>query len=135
MEGRTKITLGGVDYPLMFGYLSLKLLMGDKNRAMIFNDDGSPTELGVTKIVYSGHQDYCMTRNVEVLPFDQFAREFDKVLTAEDGVQVMTDILKVWSDSRDVQDLVKQNEEKKSQPETMTEESTLPPLSESLTES
>lgn len=129
MEGRTKINLGGVDYPLMFGYLATKSIKQDKNLGALFNEDGSPTEIGYAKIVYSGHQNHCFDRNTTALPFGQFVKLFDELISSEEGVQIVADILKVWFDSEDVQDLIKKSE-KKSQEQTAPDPSTLPPSSE-----
>jgi hypothetical protein len=131
MEGRSNIVLAGVNYPLVFGYLSTKTLQQDPNKAMYFTPDGGITDIGYAKIAYTGYQDYCLSYNVPVaLSFGEFAKEFDKVMTSEGGVEIVSAIMKVWAESENVQDLIKQNEEKKS---LMTEESTLRPLSESPT--
>lgn len=128
MEGRTKINLGGVDYPLMFGYLSTKTLQQDPNKALYFTPDGGITDIGYAKIAYTGYQDYCLSYNVPVaLNFGDFAKEFDKVMTSEGGVEIVSAIIKVWAESENVQDLIKQNEEKKS---PIIVESTSPPSSE-----
>lgn len=129
----TTIEVKGKTVGLKFGYLSYKLIMTDKNRSLMFTDDGSPNDLGVSKILYTGYQNNCINKNVEAeIGFDDFSREVDKLAVSEDGVKKLTEIIKVWSDSADIQALIKDTGEKKSQ-ETPAE--TLTESSKSVTES
>lgn len=133
MEGRTKINLGGVDYPLMFGYLSFTTIFSETNRGVIFQEDGRLTDIGVPMIIYAGYENHCHERrSATKISLDDFSREVGKLLIQDGGLQTVQDIIKVWQDSRDVQDLVSQNKEKKSDPVTPTE-STSPPSNESPT--
>lgn len=131
----TTIKIAGKDVGLEFGYLSYKLIMTDKNRSLMFDEDGSPNDIGVSKIIYSGYQNNCINKNAEVkIPFDEFSREVDRLAVTEDGIATLTAIIKVWSDSTDVQALIKDTDEKKSQLADQSKE-TLTELSKSPTES
>lgn len=112
----TTIEVNGKAVGLKFGYLSYKLIMTDKNRSLMFSDDGNPNDLGVSKIIYSGYQNNCINKNVEAeIGFDDFSREVDKLAASEEGIKKLTEIIQVWTDSADIQALVKDTGEKKSQ--------------------
>lgn len=117
-EGYTRITLDGKEYGIKFGYLSFKLITKAKNRSMMFDEDGNPNEIGVAKIIYSGYVNNCDNKNTEAMPFDDFSKLFDKMITEDGGVDAATEIIKVWTESKDVQELIEKNIEKKSLTET-----------------
>ncbi len=129
----TKITVSGSEVGLKFGYLSYKLIMTDKNRELFFDEDGTPNDLGLAKIIYSGYQNNCVNKNTEVtLSIDDFSRSIDSMITTETGKDELAAIIKSWAESTDIQNLVK-DVEKKSQEvspdqstETLTESSSLP---------
>lgn len=113
MDGYAKLTLDGKEYGIKFGYLSFKLITQDRNRSMMFDEDGNPNDMGVTKIIYAGYQNNCVNKNTEAMPFDEFSRLFDKTVVEDGGVEKVTEIIQLWTESADVKELVEKNQEKK----------------------
>lgn len=113
MDGYIKILVAGKEIGLKFGYLSYKIIMTDKNRPLLFEEDGTPNTLGICKIIYSGYQNNCINKNVEAdISFEDFSREIDAMLLTETGVETLKNILNEWSQSSDIQDLIKDTEKK-----------------------
>lgn len=110
------IEIAGKKVSLHFGYLSYKTVMTSKNRNLLFDESGNPTDIGVAKIIYSGYQNDCMNKEIEAdIPFDDFSRGVDLIASGENGVETLQAIIKEWSESNDIQKLIKDTEEKKSQ--------------------
>lgn len=121
---------------LKFEYESYKMVMTAKNRSLLFDEDGNPTALGVAKIIYSGYYNNCINKDVEMeFELDDFSRLTDSMLLEPSGADTVREIMKVWAESNDIQDLVKSVSEKKSQVAPQTSTETLPELNNSLTES
>jgi hypothetical protein len=101
--------------------------MTDKNKSIMFDEDGNPNDLGIAKIIYSGYQNNCINKNVEAaISFDDFSKWVDQTILTTEGSDLLRDVLKVWADSVEIQDLIKAPIEKKSQEQTdqpITEES------------
>ena len=103
-------------YGIEFGYLSFKKIMMDKNRNIMIDSNGSPNDLGVSKIIYSGYQNYCVNHEIEIaLSFDEFCRVIDKAAQTKKGIDEIQNIIQAWAESSDIRDLVKQNESNKSE--------------------
>lgn len=117
MNGYTKIDIPGKgEVGLHFAYVSFKLIMGEKNKSLMFDEEGNPNELGVAKIIYSGYQNNCINKGIEaVLTFDDFTKAIDTIAVQDGGIQVLTDVIKCWSESTEVKSLVEKNAEKKSE--------------------
>ena len=127
-----------VPVTLHFGYISYKSIMTDKNRSLMFDEEGNPNDLGITKIIYSGYQNHCINKDIQAeLSFEDFSRVIDESAVTPEGMEEIKACIKAWSESADIQKLVK-DQEKKSQiketnPSTLTESNSLP--SENLTSS
>jgi hypothetical protein len=123
----TTIQIGDAKVGIKFGYTSYKLIMTDKNKSIMFDEDGNPNDLGIAKIIYSGYQNNCINKNVEAaISFDDFSKWVDQTILTTEGSDLLRDVLKVWADSVEIQDLIKAPIEKKSQEQTdqpITEES------------
>ena len=105
---------------IKFGYLSYKMIMTDKNRSFLFDEDGNPNDLGIAKIIYSGYVNNCINKDVEAkITFDEFSRLVDSCAATPEGVDELKEAIKAWTESSDIQDLVKatveDKEEKKNQ--------------------
>lgn len=111
-----KVTVNGQEIGLKFGYASYKIIMTSKNRSLLFDENGNPTDLGVSKIIYSGYQNNCLNKDVDVdIPFDDFSKWVDGLASNEEGAELLKEIITLWSNSSDIRDLVKVEAEKKSQ--------------------
>ena len=117
-------------HTLHFGYLSYKLIMTDKNRSLMFDENGNPNDIGITKIIYSGYQNHCINKDIEAtLSFEDFSRLVDDLAVTPEGLEELKVIIKSWSESTDIQKLVKDTGEKKSLtegPTTLMESNNLP---------
>src|SRR5688572_11561049 len=104
MEGRTKISLGGFDYPLYFGYLSYKEVFG-RSMKLVFDDEGKTTDNGTNIIIYSGYENACAeAKKVPEISMDDFSRELDQLLAQDGGLDTILAVVQVWKDSKDVSD-------------------------------
>lgn len=111
-----KVTVNGQEIGLKFGYASYKIIMTSKNRSLLFDENGNPTDLGVAKIIYSGYQNNCLNKDVDAdIPFDDFSKWVDGLAQSDDGKELLTAIITLWSESSDIKALVKNDIEKKSQ--------------------
>ena len=96
----------------------------------MFDEQGNPNDLGITKIIYSGYQNNCINKDIEAtLSFEDFSRIVDELAVTPEGLEELKAVIKSWTESTDIQKLVKDTGEKKSLTEentTLTESSNLP---------
>ena len=108
-----KVTVNGQEVGLKFGYASYKIIMTAKNRYLLFDENGNPTDLGVSKIIYSGYQNNCLNKDIDAdIPFDDFTKWVDGLIQTEKGNDELKEIITIWSESADIQALVKDSEKK-----------------------
>lgn len=130
----TTIQVGDKKVGIKFGYLSYKLIMTDKNRSLMFDEEGNPNDLGIAKIICSGYQNNCINKNVEAeLSFEDISKWVDESALTEEGLELLKSVIKSWADSADIQALIKESE-KKSQLTQETSTEILPELNRSPTE-
>lgn len=121
---------------LKFEYESYKIVMTAKNRSLLFDEEGNPTALGVAKIIYSGYVNNCLNKDVEIeFELDDFSRVTDLMLQSDGGTDTVKEIMKLWAESNDIQDLIKSVSEKKNQTPPLTSTETLQESNNSPTES
>ena len=87
--------------------------MTSKNRSLLFDENGNPTDIGVAKIIYSGYQNNCLNKDIDAdIPFDDFTKWVDGLIQTEKGNDELKEIITIWSESADIQALVKDSEKK-----------------------
>ena len=87
----------------------------------MFDENGNPNDIGITKIIYSGYQNHCINKDIEAtLSFEDFSRLVDDLAVTPEGLEELKVIIKSWSESTDIQKLVKDTGEKKSLTEDPT---------------
>lgn len=128
----TKFKVGEKEVGIKFGYESYKAVMSDKNRDLLLNEDSTLTPIGIVRIIYSGYQNNCLNKNIEIeFEFEDFSRAVDETILQEGGGEKLKAIISAWEQSTDVQKLIKETSEKKSltnepNPSTLTESNSLP---------
>lgn len=113
----TKFDIAGQSVGIKFGYLSYKTIVSDKNRSLMFDDDGNVLEAGLAKIIHSGYVNNCVIKNVEaVLTIDDFAKQVDEMVVTPEGVEKLKEVIVLWSESNEVKEAAKKitDAEKKS---------------------
>lgn len=109
---------------LKFGFDSYEMVLTAKNMSALFDEDGNPTNAGVARIIYSGYYNNCLNKNVELdMEFDDFRRAINEISKTPEGLESLTAIIKIWTESNDIQNLINTVVEKKSQlPEEVSKE-------------
>lgn len=90
--------------------------MRDRNATLFTEEGGQLTDLGISKIIYSGYVNDCVVKNSPVkLSFEDFDRGLDELAKTDEGVEQIKSAIVEWKNSTDIQNLIKDTEEKKSQ--------------------
>jgi len=109
----TRITIAGKEVGLKFGYLSYKSIRTGKNADLLIEEDGTLTDIGLSRIIHSGYENNCVNKNIQaILTVEDFSRAIDEIAQTEEGKQILSDIITVWRNSEDVQNLIKDAEKK-----------------------
>ena len=110
-----QITIDDKQYLLLFGYTCYKLFMTGlwKFKNSYMNSEGELTRLGLSRLFLNAYEDACMDKNEDVqLRYNDIAEWVDKQYESEEGKQVIADLCKIWVQTKEVKQLVDDNEKK-----------------------
>lgn len=109
-----KITIEGKEYTLLFGFTSYKLFMtGLWKFKSEYLENGELTRLGLAKLFHAAYIDACMDQNeAPELQYNDIASWVDLQYQSEEGLKIVANLCKIWSDSKEVKNLVEEREKK-----------------------
>jgi len=111
-----------IDVTLKFGYISYEMIITDKNRALMFTENGEVKPAGIAKIIYSGYINNCINKDVEaVYEVEDFSKQLSS-MSGEDGLAKVREVIEAWVSSNDMKAAIDRNKEQKKSLQQPTEE-------------
>jgi len=103
------ITINGQKVGLKFGMASFRYLSDGKLvEGKSFNKN-ELNEVGIAHILYSGYYNNCLVKDVEpLLTFEDLVDHIEATLMNKEGLEEITNAVKVWADN----DFIKQTQTK-----------------------